>query len=76
MESSNLIKVVAAFLAGIVIALASVLIYQRTNEMIHPQLTVTAVPAHDVSDAQDSTGVTGQDSSDESTQTPAPAPVT
>ncbi|MGI8962775.1 MAG: hypothetical protein ACR2IV_24060 [Bryobacteraceae bacterium] len=75
MDSSNLIKVVAAFVAGIVIALGGTLIYVRTNEMIHPQLVAqTSLPVHDVSDTQDSNSVTGQDASDQAMQTPAASP--
>ncbi len=71
MGSSSLIKVVAAFLAGIVITLGGVRIYQRTNEMIHPQLVVRpATQTTDVSTPQDRGSVTGQDSSDAATQTP------
>jgi hypothetical protein len=74
-DSSNLIKVVAAFVAGIVIALGGTLIYVRTNEMIHPQLVArTSPPAHDVSESQNSNSVTGQDASDQATQTPAVSP--
>jgi hypothetical protein len=74
-DSSNLIKVIAAFVAGIVIALGGTLIYVRTNEMIHPQLVArTSPPVHDVSDTQNSNSVTGQDASDQATQTPAVSP--
>ena len=75
MDSSNLIKVVAAFVAGIVIALGGTLIYVRTNEMIHPQLVGhSSLPVRDVSEIQDSNSVTGQDASDQATQTPAVSP--
>ena len=37
MESPNLVKVVAAFVAGVVIALGSARIYVRVSEMVHPQ---------------------------------------
>jgi hypothetical protein len=74
-DSSNLIKVVAAFVAGIVITLGGALIYVRTNEMIHPQLVArTSPPVRDVSDTQSSHSVTGQDASDQATQTPAVSP--
>jgi hypothetical protein len=74
-DSSNLIKVIAAFVAGIVIALGGTLIYVRTNEMIHPQVVArTSTPVHDVSDTQNSNSVTGQDASDQTTQTPAVSP--
>lgn len=36
MESSNIVKVVAAFVAGIVVALGSALIYVRVSDMRHP----------------------------------------
>jgi hypothetical protein len=36
-EPPNLVKVVAAFVAGVVIALGSALIYTRVSEMIHPE---------------------------------------
>lgn len=75
MDSSNLIKVVAAFVAGIVIAVGGALIYVRTNEMIHPQLAArTSPPVRDVSDAQNPNSVTGQDASDQAIKTPALAP--
>jgi hypothetical protein len=74
-DSSNLIKVVAAFVAGIVIALGGTLIYVRMNEMIHPQLVAhTSPPVRDVSDTQNSNSVTGQDASDQAAQTPAVSP--
>jgi hypothetical protein len=74
-DSSNLIKVVAAFVAGIVIALGGTLIYVRTSEMIHPQLVGhSSLPVRDVSDTQDSNSVTGQDASDQATRTPAVSP--
>lgn len=36
MEPSNLIKVVAAFVAGVVVALGSALIYVRVSDLVHP----------------------------------------
>ncbi|MGI9072971.1 MAG: hypothetical protein ACR2JB_17070 [Bryobacteraceae bacterium] len=75
MDSSNLIKIVAAFVAGIVIALGGTLIYVRTNEMVHPQpVAHTSPPVGDISDAQNSNSVTGQDASDQATQTPGVSP--
>src|SRR5437763_15068639 len=45
--------------------------YQRTKEMIHPQVAGhTATPARDVSVTQNPSPLTGQDSSDASIQTP------
>jgi hypothetical protein len=41
-ESPNLVKVVAAFVAGVVIALGSALIYVRASEMMHPEPIVLA----------------------------------
>jgi hypothetical protein len=43
-DSSNVIKTVAAFVAGLVIALGGTLIYVRTNEMVHPQQIVQSAP--------------------------------
>jgi hypothetical protein len=75
MDSSNLIKVVAAFVAGIVIALGGTLIYVRTNEMVHPQIVAhTSPPLGDVSETQNSNSVTGQDASDPATKTPTVSP--
>lgn len=37
MEPSHLVKVVAAFVAGVVVALGSALIYVRVSDMVHPQ---------------------------------------
>lgn len=75
MDSSNLIKVVAAFVAGIVIALGGTLIYVRTNEMVHPQLVArTSSAVRDISESQNSNAVTGQDASDQATQIPAVQP--
>ena len=55
MDSSNLIKIIAAFVAGIVIALGGTLIYVRTNQMVHPQLVAqTSPPVRDASETQDS----------------------
>lgn len=71
MNSSNPIKIIAAFVAGIVIALGGALIYVRANQTSHPQVVAqTAAPAHDVSEAQGPIPVTGQDSSDEASKTP------
>lgn len=45
MELSSLIKVVAAFVAGLVVALGSALIYVRVNEPVHPAPVLdTALP--------------------------------
>ncbi|MFL6351346.1 MAG: hypothetical protein ACJ74Z_05795 [Bryobacteraceae bacterium] len=75
MDSSNLIKVVAAFIAGIVIALGGTLIYVRTSEMIHPQpVAQSSAMLRDVSGTQNANSVTGQDASDQATQTPAVPP--
>jgi hypothetical protein len=74
-DSSNLIKVVAAFIAGIVIALGGTLIYVRTSEMIHPQpVAQSSAMLRDVSGTQNANSVTGQDASDQATQTPAVPP--
>ncbi len=37
MEPSNLVKVLGAFVAGVVVALGSALIYVRVSDMVHPQ---------------------------------------
>ncbi len=42
MESPNLVRVVAAFVAGVVIALGSALIYVRASELMHPEPIVLA----------------------------------
>ncbi|MBV9302670.1 MAG: hypothetical protein JOY62_04775 [Acidobacteriaceae bacterium] len=71
MESYNLVKVVAAFLAGVVITLGGVLMYVRTNEMVHPQRVAhTSIAAENPSEAADSSSLVGQDSADASAQTP------
>lgn len=71
MNSSNLVKTVAAFVAGIVIALGGALIYVKTNRVTQPQLAAQTAPAvQHTSDAQDPRSVTGQDSSDQATKTP------
>lgn len=75
MDSSNRIKIVAAFVAGIVIAFGGALIYVKTNQMIHPQVAAqTAPPVQHASDTQDPRSVTGQDSSDQATKTPPVPP--
>lgn len=75
MDSSNLIKTVAVFVAGVVIALGGVLIYVRSNEMVHPKLAAqTAAPVREASETQDTSPVIGQDSSDAATRTPAVPP--
>ena len=68
MESFSIVKVIAAFIAGVVIALGGVLMYVRTNEMIHPHLQ-----AHSTGSSADST-LTGQDAADANTQTPPVSP--
>lgn len=44
MQSPNLVKVVGAFVAGVVIALGSALIYIQVNEMDHPEPVVIEQP--------------------------------
>ena len=44
---SNLLKVIAAFVAGVVVALGGALIYVRANEMLHPPPIVRPVSAND-----------------------------
>ena len=44
---SNLLKVVAAFLAGLVVALGGAFIYVHANEMLHPPPVVQPVSAND-----------------------------
>jgi hypothetical protein len=71
MNSSNLVKTVAAFVAGIVIALGGALIYVKSNKVTQPQLAAQTAPAvQHTSDTQDPRSVTGQDSSDQATKTP------
>ncbi|MBV9156778.1 MAG: hypothetical protein JO097_10995 [Acidobacteriaceae bacterium] len=43
MELSSLVKVIAAFIAGVVVALGSALIYVRVNESVHPRPVTEAV---------------------------------
>jgi hypothetical protein len=71
MNSSSLVKTVAAFLAGIVIALGAALIYVKSKQVTQPQLAAQTAPAvQHTSDTQDPRAVTGQDSSDQGTKTP------
>lgn len=71
MHSSNTIKIVASFVAGIVIALGGALIYVRTNQMAHPQVITATTPAlPGAPDKQGPNSVTGQDASDEASKTP------
>src|SRR5581483_6746167 len=65
---ASLVKVVAAFVAGLVVALGSALIYVRVNEMMHPPAAVeiTAAPQPALEELPD----TGQPAP---VQTPAPA---
>jgi hypothetical protein len=71
MNSSNLVKTIAAFVAGIVIALGGALIYVKSNQVTQPQLAAQTAPAvRHTSDTQDPRSVTGQDSSDQATKTP------
>ena len=44
---SNLLKVIAAFVAGVVVALGGALIYVRASEMLHPPPVVQPVSAND-----------------------------
>jgi len=44
---SNLLKIIAAFVAGLVVALGGALIYVRANEMLHPPPVVQPVSAND-----------------------------
>jgi outer membrane biosynthesis protein TonB len=44
---SNLLKVIAAFVAGVVVALGGALVYVRTSEMLHPPPVVQPVSAND-----------------------------
>lgn len=71
MESSSLIKVVAAFVAGVVVALGSALIYTRVSDMGHAQpVTQTTVASSDPLPVQ--LPDAGQDS-DQATPAPRPA---
>src|SRR5581483_2115434 len=45
LQMSNLIKVIAAFVAGIVVAIGSALIYVRATEMVHPQPIELTTPS-------------------------------
>lgn len=44
---SNLLKVIAAFVAGVVVALGGALIYVRASEMLHPPPVIQPVSAND-----------------------------
>jgi hypothetical protein len=44
---SNLLKIIAAFVAGVVVALGGALIYVRASEMLHPPPVVQPVSAND-----------------------------
>lgn len=44
---SNLLKILAAFAAGVVVALGGALVYVRTTEMLHPPPVVRPVSAND-----------------------------
>ncbi len=61
-ESTNLVKIVAAFVTGVVIALGSALIYLRTSEMAHAEPIALTQSVPDVS-------------APAATQLPAAAPV-
>ena len=75
MNSSNPIKIVAAFVAGLVIALGAAVIYVKTTRMSQQQVAgQTAKPVQPTSYTQDPVPVTGQDSSDQATKTP-PVPL-
>jgi hypothetical protein len=74
-NSSNPVKIVAAFLAGIVIALGAAMIYVKSSRMSQQQLTAqTAKPVQPTSYTRNPASVTGQDSSDAATKTPPVPP--
>jgi len=66
-EPPNLVRVVAAFVAGVVIALGSALIYVRVSEVVHPQpmaqaqTATEAPPAGRVSEAPSTPAADNQD---------------
>lgn len=67
MESSSIVKVVAAFVAGVVVALGSALIYVRASDMRHtPPLSQTAVTVPAPTELPDAGG-------DVAAQAPAPS---
>ncbi len=81
MELSSLIKVIAAFIAGVVVALGSALIYVRVNESVHLQPATEALATvQPASVSQAAPLPVDQDSSNqqpesESSQAAAPDPV-
>jgi len=72
-EPSHLIRVVAAFVAGVVVALGSALIYVRVNETAHPQPTAQVVPiTQNAPPAPVSAAASDQDLRNEASPAPAP----
>lgn len=69
---SNLLKICAAFAAGIVVALGGALMYVRTNEMLHPPPVVRTVSANDP--IADSTPAAQTQHNTANQVQPAPAP--
>jgi hypothetical protein len=70
---SNLLKILAAFAAGVVVALGGALIYVRASEMLHPPPMVRSVSANDT--AADNLPVTQpqQNTANAVQQLPAPS---
>ena len=74
MELSNLIKVIAAFVAGVVVALGGALIYVRASDASHhAPVSETIQSSRPTPPPQDFTPPQGQDASDQEPASPAPA---
>lgn len=77
MDSSNLIKIIGAFVAGVVVTLGGALIYVKSAEMMHSQqaaenpAAVREVSQQHVAIEPEAPAVTGQDATDQATQTPS-----
>ncbi len=67
-----MIRVVAAFVAGVVVALGSALIYVRVSDMVHPPVAQTSVVSQEPPPTQ--LPDAGQDTSDQAAPAPRPAP--
>ncbi len=72
METPSVIRVVAAFVAGVVVALGSALIYVRVSDMVHPPVAQTSVVSQEPPPTQ--LPDAGQDTTDQATPAPRPAP--
>lgn len=71
---SNLLKIIAAFAAGVVVALGGALLYVRTSEMIHPPPVVRVSANDQLTQTPARLPDTAQSAPDQTSTAPAPAP--